>query len=68
VDHAVTSPGSPDRSSPPRRPGGGDITALVTAVLTGIGALYVGTHSVVITVIAAVMSIALAAMVLFSRR
>ncbi len=48
-----------------RRPGAGTLFTLVNGVLAGIGSVYVGTHSVLITVIAGVMAILLAAMVTF---
>jgi hypothetical protein len=38
------------------------------AVLAGVGGVYAGTHSVLITVIAAVVAVTLAGMVLISQR
>jgi len=68
VDDAVATPESPERPSPPRRPGEGSIAALVSAVLAGVGSLYACTHSVLVTGIAAVTVIALVAMMLLTRR
>jgi hypothetical protein len=58
----------PASSSPPKQPSAGTILTLVNGVLAGVASVYVGTHSLVITVIAAVMAITLAAMVLAFRR
>ena len=41
---------------------------LVNGVLAGVGGVYVGTHSVLITVIAAAVAITLTAMVLVCQR
>jgi hypothetical protein len=41
---------------------------LVNGVLAGVGGVFVGTHSVLVTVIAAVVAVVLAAMVLAFRR
>jgi hypothetical protein len=64
VDNAV--PAAPAASSqPPRqRPGAGALLTLVNGVLAGVGGVYVSTHSVLITVIAAAMAIVLAVIVL----
>jgi len=71
VDNAVPAPpASPPPASPPpprQRPGAGTLLTLVNGVLAGVGGVYVGTHSVLITVIATVVAIALAAMVLISQ-
>lgn len=53
---------------PSKRPGGGTILTLANGVLAGVGGVYVSTHSVLITLIAASAAIVLAAMVLFPRR
>lgn len=56
-------------SSPPsRRPGAGTILTLVNGVLAAIGSVYVGTHSVLITVLATVAALGLAAMVMVTSR
>lgn len=68
MDDAVVGSDSPERSNPPRRPREGSVAALVSAVLAGVGSLYACTHSVVVTLIAAIMSILLTAMMLISRR
>ena len=68
MDNAVPgAPAAPPVSSPPprRRPGAGTLLTLVNGVLAGVGSVYVGTHSVLITVIAGVTAILLAAMVTF---
>ena len=59
------TPAGPPR---PQRPGAGTILTLVNGVLAGIASVYVGTHSVLVTVIAAVVAAALAAMVLIWSR
>jgi hypothetical protein len=59
---APTTP--PASSRPPRRPGAGALLTLINGTLAGVGSVYVGTHSVLITVIAAAVAIALAVMVL----
>ena len=67
VENAV--PAAPPASSrPPRRPGAGALLTLVNGVLAGVGSVYVGTHSVLITVIAAAVAIVLAVMVLAFQR
>ena len=58
-------PGSPPSS---RRPRGGTILTLVNGVLAGVGGVFVGTHSVLVTVIATVAAVVLAAMVLIAQR
>ena len=68
VDNAVPgAPAAPPASSPPqqRRPGAGTLLTLVNGALAGVGSVYIGTHSVLITVIAGVTAILLAAMVMF---
>ena len=57
-----------ERRPRPRRPGSGAILTLVNGALAGVGGVYVATRSVLITVIAAVAAIVLAAMVLAGRR
>jgi hypothetical protein len=52
----------------PRPPAAGTILTLVTGVLSGVGGVYAGTHSLTVTVIAAIAAIVLAAMVLAGRR
>jgi hypothetical protein len=66
VDDVVPAPApSVDSPQPPRRrPGSGALLTLVNGVLAGVGGVYAGTHSVMITVIAAVAAMTLAAMVL----
>jgi hypothetical protein len=53
---------------PPRRASAGTILTLVNGVLAGVASVFVGTHSVLITVIAAGVAMALAAMVLITQR
>ena len=70
MDNAVpAAPAAPPANTPPprRRPGAGTLLTLVNGVLAGVGSVYVGTHSVLITVIAGVTAIVLAAMVMFPR-
>jgi hypothetical protein len=69
VDNAVSgAPAAPPASSPPpRRLGAGTLLTLVNGVLAGVGSVYIGTHSVLITVIAGVTAILLAAIVMFPR-
>jgi hypothetical protein len=55
---------APASSRPPRRPGAGALLTLVNGALAGVGSMYVGTHSVLITIIAAAVAIALAVIVL----
>lgn len=60
---------SGDSSTPPRRrPGAGAVLTLVNGVLAGVCGVYVSTHSVLITVIAATAAIVLAMMLLIPRR
>ena len=71
MNNAVPAPpGASPASSPPsrRRPGAGALLTLVNGVLAGVGSVYVGTHSVFITVIAGVTAILLAVMVLIFPR
>jgi hypothetical protein len=58
----------PPASSPPQRPGAGTILTLTNGVLAGVASVFVGTRSVLITVIAAAMAAAIAAMVLILHR
>lgn len=69
MDNAAPVPAPPTSPPPPRRqrPGAGTLLTLVNGVLAGVGGVYVSTHSVLITVIATVVAIALAAMVLISQ-
>jgi hypothetical protein len=68
VDDAAAIP-EPRVSSPPLlRPGAGTILTLINGVLAGVGEVFVGTHSVLITITAVVMAIILAAMVLILHR
>jgi hypothetical protein len=72
VDNVVSaSTLAPPKSSPQpprRRPGTGALLALVNGVMAGVGGVYIRTHSVMITVIAAVAAIALVAMMLVCPR
>ena len=68
MDDAVADPRSPEHPTPPRRLGDGSVVALVGAVLSGVGSLYACTHSVLVILIAAVMSVLLTAMLLRARR
>jgi hypothetical protein len=53
---------------PARRASAGTLLTVVNGVLAGVGGVYAGTHSVLITVIAAVVAVALAGMILISQR
>ena len=67
MDNAVPGvpPVPPTGSTPPRRrPGAGTLLTIVNGVLAGVGSVYVGTHSVLITVIAGITAILLVAIVL----
>ena len=71
-DYAGASCGRPGwrhipRPPPRRRPGAGPLLTLVNGVLAGVGSVYLGTHSVLITVVAGVTAILLAAMAMFLR-
>ena len=70
VEMSAPVPASaPPAGSPPR--GGGWARGrftLVNGVLAGVGGVYATTHSVLITIIAGVMTIALAAMMLIFQR
>lgn len=70
MDNVVPVPPQPAGSPQPprRRPGAGAMLTLVNGVLAGVGGVYVSTHSIMITVIAAVAAIVLAAMVLICGR
>jgi hypothetical protein len=65
---AVSEP--PASPSPPRRPGigPGSLLTLVNGVLAGVGGVFVGTHSVLVTIIAASVAVLLAVLVLVFRR
>jgi hypothetical protein len=67
MDNAVASQ-PPAGSDPPPRPSAGTILTLVNGVLAGVGGVFVGTHSIAITLIAAIVAVTLAAMVLTIRR
>jgi len=68
MDSKVVVPKPPGSSPSPQRPSAGTILTLVNGVLAGVGGVFVGTHSVLITIIAAAAAIALAAMVLACHR
>src|ERR1700674_5781646 len=53
-ESALMVPGPPGSPPSPRRPGGETILTLVNGILAGVGGVFVGTHSVLVTVIAAV--------------
>lgn len=63
----VPTPAQPIEPSPPPRPrpSAGTLLTLVNGVLAGVGGVYVSTHSVLITIIAVGVAIALATLVLF---
>src|SRR5690348_17183811 len=56
------------RHPAPQHPSGEAILTLVSGFLAGVGGVFAGTHSVLVTVIAAVASIVLAAMMLIAQR
>jgi hypothetical protein len=62
----VPTPAQPTEPSPPqrRRPSAGTLLTLVNGVLAGVGGVYVSTHSVLITIIAVLVAIALTVIVL----
>ena len=69
MNSAVPAPahsGNPPR--PPQRPDGGLVLTVVNGVLAGVGGVYASTHSVLVTAIAAVTAVMLAAIVLVVRR
>ena len=69
VNKPLPVPAGPGRvPSPRRRPGSGAVLTLTNGVLAGVGGVYVSTHSVLITVIAAAAAIVLAMMLILSRR
>jgi hypothetical protein len=61
-------PQPPASSLSPHRPGAGTILTLANGVLAGVAGVFVGTRSVLVTVIAAAVAVALAAMVLIAQR
>jgi hypothetical protein len=67
VSAVVSADAACQYTAAPRRPGAGPLLILVNGVLADVGSVYVGTHSVLITVIAGVTAILLAAMVMFPR-
>jgi hypothetical protein len=71
VDNSVpAAPAAPPASSPPvrRRPGAGALLTLVNGTLAGVGSVYVGTHSVLITVIAVAVAVLLSVLTLAFQR
>jgi len=71
MDNVIPAePAAPPASSlPPRRtPKAGTLLTLVNGVLAGVGGVYAGTHSVLITVIAAAAAVMLAVLVLAFQR
>jgi hypothetical protein len=69
VDNVVpVASSTPASSPPPRRPGAGAVLTLVNGALAGVGGVYAGTHSVLVTVIAAVAAVVLAVLVLAFQR
>jgi hypothetical protein len=64
----VTPTPAASSSQPGGDPGSGALLALVNGGLAGVGSVYIGTHSVLITIIAGVMAIVLALIVLAFRR
>jgi hypothetical protein len=66
--NSLMVPGPPGRDSSSRGPRSGTILTLVNGVLAGVGGVFVCTHSVLVTVIAAAVAVALAAMVLIAQR
>jgi hypothetical protein len=70
VDNPV--PASAPPASPPPAPGGrpgtGTLLTLINGALAGVGSVYVSTHSVLITVIAAMVAMTLAASLLIFQR
>ena len=67
---ARITPPTPPASSPPprRRPGARALLTLVNGTLAGVGNVYVGTHSVLITVIAAAVGVVLAVVAMAVKR
>jgi hypothetical protein len=57
-----------DPQPPRRRPGADAVLTLANGVLAGVGGVYATTHSTLITIIATVAAIALAAMILITRK
>lgn len=70
MDNVVpAAPVAPASSPPPRRrPGSGAVLTLVNGALAGVGGVYVGTHSVLVTVIAAAVAVVLTVLVLAFQR
>jgi phage shock protein PspC (stress-responsive transcriptional regulator) len=68
VDNVLAVPQQPVIPPRPQRPSAGTILTLVNGVLAGVGGVYVGTNSVLVTVIAAVMASVIAALMLVLHR
>ena len=68
VEKTVPAMPAASSSRPPQRPSADALLTLVTGVLAGVGSVYVGTRSVLITVIAAVAAIVLVVLVLAFQR
>jgi hypothetical protein len=67
-DSAAETPRPPMSPRPPQGPSAGAVLTLVNGVLAGVGSVFVGTHSALITIIAASMAAALATLILVLRR
>lgn len=59
---------APEPPTPSQRPGAGTLLTVVNGVPASVASVFVGTHSVLITVIAAIVAVALAATVLLLHR
>jgi hypothetical protein len=69
MNNTVAAPEQPAvPPQPPRRASAGAILTLVNGILAGVASVFVGTHSVLVTVIAAAVAVALAAMLLITQR
>ena len=70
MDNVVPAASVAPASSPPpqRRPGSGAVLTLVNGALAGVGGVYAGTHSVLITVIAAAVAVVLTVLMLAFQR
>ena len=68
VDRSTTPVPPPARSPAPRRPGTESVLTLVGGVLAGVGSVFVTTHSILITLIAAITAVVLTAILLAVRR